>query len=383
MINIKTASYPKSSDINAPLFANLSCKRLFTLGKLFVLGWLLFAHVGSIGAKEHEQKMNVTDSAGLISAIAKANRYGDTRIELADGHYSISHTLMIRADNITLVSGSGKAESVIISGNGMRPSKKVDNLIRVSGKYFTLEGITLEQAGNHLVQIAGEEDADYPTLRNCILKDSYEQLFKVSYNRQTQVASDHGLIENCQFVYSAGIGPQFYIGGIDVHGGKHWIVKNNVFRDIASPSKHIAEHAIHFWNKTEFTLIEHNIIINCDRGVGFGMKGRPSLGGTIRNNLIYHEDNAHPFADAGITIEESPNTTVENNTIVLLHSYPNAIEYRFESTVNVVISNNLLNKAIRQRNGAQAKLSNNHFSTDTTKLISTARLVELGLNPKP
>tara|TARA_R110002167_G_scaffold196935_3_gene399968 strand:- start:11883 stop:13034 length:1152 start_codon:yes stop_codon:yes gene_type:complete len=383
MMNVKTASYPKFSDIYVLLFATLNCKRLFTLGKLIVLSWLLVAHVGSIGAKEHRQQIIVTDSASLLSAIAKANRHGDTRIELADGHYSVSHTLIIRADNITLVSRSGKAESVIISGNGMRPSKKVDNLIRVSGKHFTLDGITLEQAGNHLVQIAGEEDADYPTLRNCILRDSYEQLFKVSYNRQTQVASDHGLIENCQFLYSAGIGPQFYIGGIDVHGGKHWVVQNNVFRDIASPSKHIAEHAIHFWNKTEFTLIEHNIIINCDRGVGFGMEGRPSLGGTISNNLIYHEDNAHPYADAGITIEESPNTTVENNTIVLLHNYPNAIEYRFKSTVNVVINNNFLNKAIRQRNGAQAKLFNNRFSTDPTKLISTARLVELGLNPKP
>jgi hypothetical protein len=51
---------------------------------------------------------------------------------------------------------------VVISGCGMRKTKRVHNLIRVSAKHFTLDGITLQQAGNHLIQIAGEQNADFP-----------------------------------------------------------------------------------------------------------------------------------------------------------------------------------------------------------------------------
>ncbi|MEP7702664.1 right-handed parallel beta-helix repeat-containing protein [Paraglaciecola sp. 25GB23A] len=332
---------------------------------------ILSTHVQS---NEEPRSLIVNNENQLFTAITLANKTGNTDIILTDGHYSVFNTLVISGDHIGLYSQSKDPQQVIISGNGMRASKKVDNLIRVSGKYFTLDGITLEQAGNHLVQIAGEENADFPVLRNCILRDSYEQLFKVSYNRKTKVASDHGLIENCQFSYSAGIGPQYYIGGIDIHGGKNWTVKHNTFRNIASPSNHVAEHAIHFWNNTEHTLVDQNIIINCDRGIGFGLEGRPTLGGTISNNLIIHSNNQHPYADAGIIIEESPNTLVKNNKILLLHDYPNAIEYRFSNTTNVTISENLTNKAIRRRNGAQATVNNNQRSNLISDFLSDEQI---------
>lgn len=188
----------------------------------------------------------------------------------------------------------------------MHQTQQVDNLIRVSGKYFTLDGITLEQAGNHLIQIAGKQDADFPTLRNCVLRDGFEQLLKVSYNSKTKVSTDNGLIDNCEFVYLAGNGPQHYIGGIDVHGGHNWIVRRSLFRRIASPTSRISEPAIHFWNNTQNILIEDNIIINCDRGIGFGITNHPNTGGMIQNNLILHSANKHSNADLGIIIEESP-----------------------------------------------------------------------------
>jgi hypothetical protein len=321
--------------------------------------------------------IKVSNQQQLYSAIRRANELGNTAIELADGNYLANQTIIIKNHHVTLRSKSGDPSKVSISGLGMRKTNGVDNLVRVSGRYFTLEGITLQQSGNHLLQIAGEQDADFPILRNCVLKDSYEQLFKVSYNRKSKISSDNGLIQNCEFSYTAGIGPQYYIGGIDVHGGKNWIVRGNVFKGIASPGNRVAEHAIHFWNNTANTLIENNIIINSDRGIGLGMKNRPTFGGIIQNNIILHNALQHPNADVGIILEESPNTQVLNNKIFLAHNYPNAIEYRFSNTINIQITGNLTNKAIRKRDGAIAQLNKNNRSKNIADYLSKQQLEQL------
>jgi hypothetical protein len=346
---------------------------------LFVFVFICYTSLSF--AKVSQQIIQINNSQQLYAAISIANKSGNVHLVLLDGFYSVQNTLHIKGDHITLSSKSGNRHNVVISGQGMRKSREINNLIRVSGKYFTLDGITLQQAGNHLIQIAGEHNADFPTIKNCVLKDSYEQLFKVSYNRKTKISSDNGLIENCEFTYTAGIGPQFYIGGIDVHGGHNWIVRNNFFSNIASPSRMVAEHAIHFWNNTKNILVEKNTIVDCDRGIGFGLDNRPTQGGIITGNLILHSNNAHPFADSGIIIEESPNTQVINNKIFLAHNYTNAIEYRFPSTINTLISGNLTNKSIRKRNGAKAILSNNTFSKDLSDYLSNEELKALSFEP--
>ena len=201
------------------------------------------------------------------------------------------------------------------------------------------------------------------------MQDSYQQLIKISYDKKKRdgISADFGLIENSVFQYTDGIGPNFYIGGIDLHAGNSWIIRNNKFKDIASPGGSIAEHAVHAWNNAYNTIVEHNVIEDCDRAIGFGLftgKKHPSIvfshrGGVIRNNLILHKNNNDPFADTGIILEDSADTLIENNRIWLEHSYPIAIEYRFRSTQNVIIKNNTTNKAIVSTDGGKAKLSNN------------------------
>ena len=314
--------------------------------------------------------IEVSDVPELHQALSKANATHHTDIILHEGTYQLDNTLNVAGSHITLRSQSGNPKTVVLLGKGMQPTKGVNNIIRVSGSHFILDGITLAESGNHLVQIAGEQNADYPTLRNCILKDAYEQLVKVSYNQNTGIASDFGRIENCHFSYSAGIGPQYYIGGIDVHGGQDWIVTDNTFVGIASPGKKVAEHAIHFWTGTKNITIESNTIVNCDRGIGFGMPNRPNFGGTINQNLIIHGDRDHPNADTGIALEESRGTQVTNNRIYFKHDYPNAIEYRFKQTKNVYIANNWVNKGIVSRNGGQAELRDNRAITHLKDLLS-------------
>ena len=334
----------------------------------------------------------VSTSAELITALNLVRgSFGKGAIVLSDGAYPISNTLMIDIPDVMLLSASANPGAVIIKGNGMRATNNVDNLIRVTKSGFVLDGITLQEAGNHLIQITAETNADRPIIRNCVLQDSYEQLLKVSYNKELPGSfSDGGLVENCVFKYTQGIGPNYYIGGIDAHGIRGWTIRNNVFKDIASPASSQAEFAIHAWTNASDNIVEGNVIIDCDRGIGFGMsQSHPNImysnrGGEIKNNIIYHTNNGDAFADVGIGLVESPDTLIQGNKVFMEHNYPNAIEYRFATTINVTIKDNQSNnKAIASRNNAQATLTGNINNLGKTSFLTAlnARLGVLGVTP--
>jgi len=313
--------------------------------------------------------ISINSVTQLKRELRNANKSkGHVSLNLEDGVYQLGQTLNIKADHIALTSKSGHPENVILQGGKIK-NAGTPVLIKIFANHFSIDSITLKNAKAHLLQIAGEHNADYPVIKNCILQDSYQQLVKISYDRKNrpEISADFGLIENSTFQYTNGMGPNYYIGGIDLHAGNSWIIRNNKFKDIASPGRSISEHAVHAWNNAYNTIIEHNIIEDCDRAIGFGLftrKKHPSIvfghrGGIIRNNLILHKNNNDPFADVGIILEDSAGTLIENNRIWMEHNYPNAIEYRFPSTQNVIINNNITNKNIVSRNGGKAELSNN------------------------
>ncbi len=319
-------------------------------------------------------RYNIANVKELHQALTSIKSHqGNAAIIFSQGIYQLKQTIIIDQPNVMLLSQSRDPKQVILIGRGMRKTPQVENLLDISSSGFVLDGITLKETANHLIQIRSEKNADAPIIRNCILQDGYEQLLKVSYDKKNRPNhhSDNGLIEKCIFQYTAGIGPNHYIGGIDAHGIRNWEIRQNVFKDIASPGHRMAEHAIHLWNNTQDNLVEHNIIIDSDRGIGFGMRINrkrnenknikfSNHGGVIRNNYIYHSKNNDPFADTGIVIEDSPNTLIEGNYIYLEHDYPRAIEYRFPLTKNVIIKNNFTNKNIHARNGGQGKQEGNH-----------------------
>lgn len=291
----------------------------------------------------------------LVAAVGEANAGGDPLIELEDGTYTLDNLLWISADGITVRGLSGNRDAVIVEGRGMWGH--VTHIFGVDGSHFTVQDMTLRSVSNHAVQLM--LDLDYTTIRNVHILDTFEQMIKVPYDpSDLGRSSDNGIVENCLLEYSAGVGPQWYIGGVDAHNAKNWIVRDNVFIDIRSPSDALAEHAVHFWTGSENTLVEGNLIINCDRGIGFGLGDRGHIGGVIRNNMIYH-DTSEGFADVGIGLESAPGARVYNNTIYHEHTYPNAIEYRFPATTDVLIANNLTNRAITSRDGASAALTHN------------------------
>jgi hypothetical protein len=305
--------------------------------------------------------LHVRTASGLERAVALANRAGGhVTIRLADGTYRLTDTLDVLAPYVRLEGSRGARTRVIVQGDGMSGSARIGNLIRVSGSHFELRDMTLRRSRWHLIQIAGEDGAQAPVIRDCILENAYEQMIKVSLDpRRPQASSNGGLVEHCTFEYTAGIGPEYYIGGIDAHGAKHWVVRENVFRDIASPSRAVAEFAVHFWDGSADDLVERNLIVDCDRGIGFGLGDEGNRGGVIRNNMIFHAPGTGRFADVGIALEDSPGSRVYANTVFLESPYPHAIEYRFPSTRGVLIANNLTNRAITARGRATGVVSHN------------------------
>ncbi|ABG39702.1 hypothetical protein Patl_1176 [Paraglaciecola sp. T6c] len=354
------------------------CTGEFTLNKIrhrFCL-FLLMLSISTVTFSQNSHVeaglsvIEVSDISSLYNALKRANKNGKTKILLAPGTYQLNKPLLISAAHISLIGDQLNPADTRIIGLGMRRRGQVENIITVHAKYFTLDGITLAEAGNHLIQISGERDADFPTLKNCILQDSYQQLIKVSSGGKSKNSSDYGVVENCEFAYTKGIGPNYYIGGIDAHGSRGWMVAHNRFKDIASPDKRVAEFAVHFWNGASNNTVQNNTIINCDRGIGFGLKGKPASGGAIIENLIIHYDDKDPNADVGISLEQSPDTQILDNRIYLGHNYPNAIEYRFTDTKNIVIADNITNKPVRKRNGAQGMLINNTRVKNLKEMLS-------------
>ncbi len=300
------------------------------------------------------QIIQVATTNELYNAINQVNANGgNMTVLLADGTYPIASPSWypyITASNVVFRSASGNRDAVIITGTGMKSvSPNVENAIYFVGDNNTISDLTIRDVGNHGIAVEG----DSLFVHNVRIQNTYEQMIKGTAGGD---GADFGLVQCSLFEYTAAIGPQFYIGGLDIHKGDHWIVRDNVFKDIASPSGSVAEHAVHFWNNGSENTVERNMMVNCDRGIGFGLGSSPNTGGMIRNNMIYN-DGGHPYHDVGIGLETSPGTKVYNNTVYI--QYQNAIEYRFPATTGVDIVNNLTNKTIKSRDGAQATLATN------------------------
>jgi hypothetical protein len=310
----------------------------------------------------------VGDVAALTAAVAAANEGGDPEILLADGDYPLEEMLWIAAPGVILRSQSGNREAVILRGQGMAGG--VTHIFNVAGAGFTARDLTLREVSQHAVQL--QADVDGVTLSNLHILDTGEQMIKVAYDpAQPERGSDYGVLEGSLLEYSAGIGPQWYIGGIDAHAAVGWTVRDNTFRAIRSPADAPAEYAIHFWSDARDTLVERNRILNCDRGIGFGLGERGHIDGIIRNNMLYNDD-TQGFADVGIALENAASSEVYNNTLILLSGYPNAIEYRFAGTYGGLIANNLSNAAITARDGGSATEANNLVAADPGWFVNAA-----------
>jgi hypothetical protein len=326
--------------------------------------------------------------AGSLHTLVKNAAAGST-VLLADGTYSITSTLQLAKASVTLRSASNDASKVIIDGK-----YAVNELVAVSASDVTIAHVTLTHAVDHAIHAyppGANQDVKNLLVYGARLVDNGEQFVKVNPNGTTPGYVDEGRIECSEFVMTAAGRPKVesccggcYTGGIDVHAGWKWVVRNNRFQGIYCDNGGLAEHAIHFWRGARDTLVENNTIIDCARGIGFGLGGgtgsrvypdNPHGGaklahydGIIRNNVVWAN---HAFYDTGIELDIAKQPLVFHNTVVHgsgATKFFSSIDYRFPETF-AVIQNNLTSK-ITVRDGAKGTVDHNLQNTPLSHFVA-------------
>jgi hypothetical protein len=287
-----------------------------------------------------------------------------TTIELADGVYRVPRTIVLTAEGVSLRSRSGRAARVTIDGR-----YETGDLIAVAASNVTVAELTLKRSSFHLVHAVppdGTRSISGTRLYRLRLRDASQQFVKINPNAARTASVDRGRVECSDFRLSAKGRSHVstvlpcYTGGVDAHGARRWAVRLNTFEGIYC-AEGLAEHAVHFWTGSRGTLVERNVIVDCARGIGFGLGADPApghSGGLIRNNVVVA---LRPVMDTGIGLENAHGARVYHNTVFAssraLPRLFSSIDLRFPRT-DASVENNAVTR-ITVRDGAAPALARN------------------------
>jgi hypothetical protein len=330
--------------------------------------------------------VNVTPAqAGTLHELTLKAAAGTTFV-LAPGSYAIAGSLRLEAADLSLRSATDRAADVIIDAG-----YTVAEAVVVRAANVTVAHLTITHAADHAIHASPpSEGVDAPGLLvyGVTLTDNGEQFVKVNPLGTATGYLDAGRVECSTFLLTDAGRPHIertsggcYTGGIDVHAGRDWIVRHNRFEGIYCAGEGLAEHAIHFWKRSRATLVENNLIVNCARGVGFGMGDSDTgtrvyadapyggdlghIDGVIRNNVIYADID---YFDTGIEIIQARQPAVVHNTVVSWTGagFFSSIDYRFART-QALVQNNLVHR-ITLRDGATGTVDHNLENTPASYL---------------
>jgi hypothetical protein len=326
-------------------------------------------------ALDPSRTVNVNSVSQLINAIN--NLQSGQTIAIAAGVYDLNGA----TDALYVPQGisdwairgaTGDRDDVIIRGAGMSGSVRFGFWIGNSSR-GTIADLTIDGVREHgIIANPGAHDILYHGLR---IIDSGDQFIK-SNPASNGSGNDRGIVEYSIFEYRS-TSNNNYTNGVDVHGGDDWIVQYNLFKNILSPvGQALAGPSVLFWNGSTNTTVDGNTFVNTARGISLGLIDRDGgfdhQGGVIKNNMFYRDAGLASAFDVPIYVSDSPGTDIFHNTVLDLGNYPNSIEYRFASTTNGEIANNLINGLIWSRDGASAVESGNVSSATESMFINAA-----------
>lgn len=336
--------------------------------------------------------IEVSPTDDLAAAIAGAPA-GSTLV-LADGTYDVSgaNYIALVNDGVTIRSASGDPTAVIIDGG-----YALGEVFSIAADDITIAEVTIQRAYYHPIHVIGGSDSNTENtlVYRVRVLDPGQQAIKI--NAQDGNYADFGTIACSHIELTAEGRPHVtdcYTGGIDAHLAQGWTIRDNTITGFWCESG-LSEHGVHVWNSGRDTVVERNTIIDCARGVGFGLgeSGNGTsrdygddpcpgvtgfvghYGGVIRNNAIVGRDPAM-FAsefgmDSGVALEQACGAVVTHNTIVALQPPFVGMEYRFANT-QASIADNLVTHAITMRDGGNAVLEGNLVDVGTEHFADAA-----------
>ena len=321
------------------------------------------------------------DAGVLRNLVASAS--SGTTILLHDGTYDLACgdsgcRLQFSTPGVTLRSVSGNRNAVILDG-----AYNTNELISIYASGITIADLTVARAYDHPIHISGPPGSPISgiLLHNLRVVDPGQQAIKSNPNVDGWV--DHTTVQCCAIeltdVGRGHIRDGCYTGGIDVHKAQGWVVRRNYVSGFWCDDG-LSEHGIHFWQGCRDTIVEENLIVDCARGIGFGLgssgDGRtypddpyPGVGymghidGVIRNNFVA-AGSAGLFAspdgfDTGIGLEQAYGAVVVHNSVASTQApLSSSIEWRFVNSV-IDLANNLSSHIQLARDGAQATAGGN------------------------
>lgn len=322
--------------------------------------------------------VSVSTTAQLLNAVS--NIQSNQVIEIAAGTYNLTNSLWFnpssQVSNIGVRGATGDPDDVVLVGAGMNNNTIQHGIWVGQVNGMLIADMTIKEVYYHPVQVTA--DSSNVHFYNLKLIDAGEQFIKGSSGGSPGAGSDFGLVEYCLFEYTTQ--GTDYTNGVDIHGGQDWIIRHckfvriNVINNGGGYGP-----AILMWNGSSGTIVEGNTFIDCEQAIAFGLIDRTPndhSGGIIRNNFIHRASGTPQGVDSpdcSILIWDSPNSRVLNNTIIQNGSYPNAIEYRFDTT-GAEIRNNLCDANIHDRGGGTSNntIANNVTNAQTSWFVNAA-----------
>ena len=302
------------------------------------------------------QPSQVAELPGIVAGAATG-----TTVLLHDGTYDLNGaSLHITTAGLTLRSASGNRAGVVLDG-----AYASGELISIQASNTVVADLTLKRAYYHPIHISGPDAPISGVLiHNVHIIDPGEQAVKV--NPVGSGTVNDGALQ-CSHIEltdagRAHIRNNCYTGGLDAHAATGWRVSRNRVEGFWC-EEGLSEHGIHLWRASADTVVEENVIVDCARGIGFGLGSGTDghTGGIIRNNFVA-ATNVDLFAsefgfDAGIALWGAEGAAVYHNTVASTQPPFSSIEWRFIST-SVTLANNLTTGVIRDRGGTAVLTTN-------------------------
>lgn len=314
--------------------------------------------------------LSVASESALQEAVARLRSY--TTLLLAPGTYRLVRPLAITGgvQDITMRSSTGRAEDVVLVGPAPTATNPLPAGLIVSRvRRLTLSGFTMRGVAGYPIVLG--TDVQHPRLQGLRIVDNGQ--FVQSALHDSGGGAAGGIVEGCSFEY-AGTAPNLPTG-IDIRGGREWVLRGNRFLGAAPRERVQFGPAILAWQGSAGTLVERNVFIYTTREIVLGLDDHyphQHSGGIVRNNMIVRKA-ARGNRGPAISVLDSPGTIVVHNTALLSGTSSVAIDYAHPDTQNVYIANNLTDAAITGRDAAAAFVDSNLTSATAAMFVAPAQ----------